>query len=106
MRRALVSDEKQALGEALGAKLLDQAWEWLAADHPDQDPTTYRRVFAAIQLIVSVVPKSDERMALAAIGSVLGAIDTQRPELEVVRQVTCGFLGTKDAEKFQEGTMQ
>lgn len=106
MRTPYANEERQAEGKALGEQMMAQAWDWLAASYPEEQPTAYRRVFGALQMIVSAIPPEDEQMALAAIGSVLGSVSVQRPDLDVIRLVRGGFLGAVDAERQMRGTVQ
>lgn len=76
--------------------MLDYAWDWLADGDEAATRTAYRSVFGAVQLIASAIDPEDEEMAIAAIGAVLGSIQTQRPDLNVPHLVETGFSSAQD----------
>jgi hypothetical protein len=102
----LADSERQAEAAKIGERILADAWTFLSEGYPDEQPTAYRRVYGALQMILAAIPPEDETMAIAAIGSVLGAVSVQRPDLNVARLFGRGFVAAQETAAAPRGAVQ
>lgn len=98
-----MSDDRRQEAIEAGERIGSIAWDWLSHGHPEAEPTTYRKVFAALQCIMVAQPDGDADMAFAALGAILARAH------DVDRAVACfnqGFAAAVETDALEMGTMQ
>lgn len=98
---------KAEKAEAVGTEMLNQAWAWLSEGHSDAEPTTYRKVVAAVQCLLLAAPDDDLEMAAAAIGAAFASLLADNPYgPELAAAFDHGVAGYEEARVLFRGTMQ
>lgn len=92
--------------ESVGCELQDRAWAWYSETYPTADETTYRKVFAAVQLILLAAPDKEFEMAMAAIGAAVRSAVGTPCDADLTKAFNAGFEAFSEAQSLLKGPMQ
>ena len=92
--------------EGVGHELQDRAWTWYRETYPTADETTYRRVYASVQLILLAAPEEDFEMAMAAIGAAVRSAVGTPCDADLTMAFNAGFEAFSEAQALLRGPMQ
>lgn len=96
----------QAEGRKIGARHVAEAWEHLSREQPDVEPTVFRQVHAAVQLVFAAFDKDDAQEAAAAAGSVVGWVIADTGREDLIAAVIAGIEGAVEASALMKGPVQ
>lgn len=92
--------------EVVGQELQDRAWTWYRETYPAADETTYRKVYASVQLVLLAAPEEDFEMAMAAIGAAVRSAVGTPCDTGLTKAFNAGFEAFAEAQTMLRGPMQ